>query len=34
MTLITPPSDPKMLFFVEFHLGILPTKFGESTLIV
>ena len=34
MTLTTPRFDPKMLFCVEFHLGILPTKFGASRLIV
>ena len=28
------PFDPKMLFCVEFHLGILLTKFGASRLIV
>jgi len=28
------PFDPKMLFFVEFHLGHLPTKFSAARLIV
>jgi len=34
MTLTTPLFDPKMFLFVEFHLDILPTKFGASMLNV
>jgi len=33
VTLTTPHFDPKMLFFVEFYLGV-PTKFGAFRLIV
>ena len=34
VTLATSPFDLKMFLFVEFHLDIVPTKFGTSRLIV
>ena len=34
VTLTTPPFDPKMLFFIEFRMGILPSKFGAYKLFV
>jgi len=34
MTLTTPLLTLKCYIFVEFHMGILPTKFGASKLIV